>query len=197
MAEDLLTSTTRLAHRLWDSTLSHDSVAVDATCGRGRDTLYLCLKCRYVYGFDIQPQAIAATRDLLQRHQLANFHLVLASHSRMAEFVAYPVDLVAFNLGWLPGGAHTLTTTAGTTCEAVGQALRLIRPGGLVSVVMYPGHPEGARERDALLAYAGSLEPRRFHCFHGVLVNQPQLPPEILLITRKADQPQGPAAAGS
>ena len=42
----------------------------------------------------------------------------------MAEFVKEPVRAIVFNLGWLPGGDHSVTTRWETTRTAVASALR-------------------------------------------------------------------------
>ena len=55
-----------------------------------------------------------------------------------------------FNLGYLPGNDHAVTTEAADTLEALEVAFGLIRPGGVLSVVCYPGHPAGASEAEAV-----------------------------------------------
>ena len=61
-----------LAHVICEHYLSADMnpVAVDATCGNGHDTLWLARRCSKVYGFDIQPEAIQNTRNLLKQEGL-------------------------------------------------------------------------------------------------------------------------------
>lgn len=51
--------------------------------------------------------------------------------------------LVAFNLGYLPGGDKEITTQTETTLLALEAAGRIIEPGGLISAVVYVGHPKG------------------------------------------------------
>ena len=92
---------------------------------------------------------------------------------------------VVFNLGYLPGGDHSITTKADTTLEGLGVALRTIRPGGIVTVVMYDGHEEGAEEKKAILEWAENLDQSRYHVAYVSLLNQKKHPPEILWITRK------------
>ena len=41
----------------------------------------------------------------------------------MAEVVPPGVDAAVFNLGWLPGAAHAVTTRVETTLQAVSQAV--------------------------------------------------------------------------
>ena len=45
--------------------------AVDCTCGRGKDTLWLARHCGRVYSFDIQEEALKSTEELLD----ANYYL--------------------------------------------------------------------------------------------------------------------------
>lgn len=51
--------------------------------------------------------------------------------------------LVAFNLGYLPGGDKTLTTQSDTTLKALEAAKGILMDGGLISLVVYVGHPGG------------------------------------------------------
>lgn len=51
--------------------------------------------------------------------------------------------LVAFNLGYLPGGDKEIKTRSETTLMALEAAKRILIPGGLISIVVYVGHPGG------------------------------------------------------
>lgn len=51
--------------------------------------------------------------------------------------------LIAFNLGYLPGGDKTITTESETTLEALKVAKEILMPGGLISLLVYVGHPGG------------------------------------------------------
>ena len=163
--------------------------AVDATLGNGHDTLWLCGRvgdAGRVYGFDIQPEAVERTRSRLREAGLeARATLVCAGHQRMAEFVPERVDAVMFNLGWLPGAAHGVTTRMETTLEAVEAALGLLKPDGILTVCVYPGHEEGAREREALLAWAAALDDRRWDAMLRRYLNQPNDPPLLIAVRRK------------
>ena len=88
-------------------------------------------------------------------------------------------------MGYLPGGDKKVTTRTEDTLLAVQQALSIIAPGGIVTLVLYPGHEEGAREKDALLKFAEQLSTSRFHTAHVDFPNQKKNPPEILWITKK------------
>jgi len=58
--------------------------------------------------------------------------------------------VVMFNLGYLPGDDHQLTTQSAETLVALEAAVRLIKPGGALSVICYPGHPAGGAEAVAV-----------------------------------------------
>ncbi len=63
------------------------------------------------------------------------------------------VAAVTFNLGYLPGADHATTTGTNSTLEALEQALTLLRPGGALSVLAYPGHRGGQEEAQAVAAW--------------------------------------------
>ena len=53
--------------------LPHPKLCIDATCGNGGDTAFLCRLAGpegRVLGFDIQPEAIASTRARLEKQGL-------------------------------------------------------------------------------------------------------------------------------
>jgi Putative rRNA methylase len=59
---------------------------------------------------------------------------------------AASVAVVMFNLGYLPGENHELTTESAETLRALEIAVTLLKPSGVLSVICYPGHPAGAAE---------------------------------------------------
>jgi SAM-dependent methyltransferase len=147
---------TTLAHEFASQALREGDLAVDATCGNGHDTLHLALLVGpkgKVVAIDVQADALEQTRARLESTGLESpeIQLIHACHSRMGEFVApSSAALVMFNLGYLPGGDHTHTTRADTTAAALDQAVEALRPGGLLMVTCYPGHPEGAIEAETV-----------------------------------------------
>ena len=165
------------------------AAAVDATMGNGRDTLWLCGlvgENGRVYAFDVQPEAVNRTRErLLEAGMLQRATLFCEGHERMAEFIPEAVDVVMFNLGWLPGALHAVTTRAETTLRAVDAAFALLKPDGLMTICVYPGHAEGMRELDALLEWAGGLDPKQFDALIKCYLNQPNDPPRMIAVKRK------------
>ena len=162
---------------------------VDATCGTGQDTVVLARAVGSegsVYAFDIQKSAHLLTEARLRSHGITNVHMVMQSFVSMSEHIPErSAAAVVFNLGYLPGGDHSITTTAGTTLEGLESALKTIRPGGIVTVVMYDGHEAGSEEKKAVLEWAETLDSKKYHVAYVSLLNQKNHPPEILWITRK------------
>ena len=56
------------------------------------------------------------------------------------------VAAVMFNLGYLPGEDHALATEADETLRALDAACVVMKSGAVLSVVCYPGHPQGGEE---------------------------------------------------
>ena len=162
---------------------------IDATVGNGYDTLYLAGKVGNtgrVYGFDVQKEAVAATRSRLEEAGLSGrCRLILDSHENVDLYVSEPVDGVMFNLGWLPGTEHAVTTHAESTLKAVGKCLVLLKKGGLMTICVYPGHPEGEREKNALLDWARALDDSVFDARVTEYLNIGKRPPLLIAITRR------------
>ena len=90
-----------------------------------------------------------------------------------------------FNLGGLPGAAHGVTTRTETTLRAAEAALGLLAPEGLMTICVYPGHDEGARELAALLEWAGALDERRYDAMLRCYLNQSNHPPQMIAIRKR------------
>jgi SAM-dependent methyltransferase len=166
--------------------------AVDATCGNGYDTLLLAGLVGvsgHVWGFDIQPEAIAETGVRLAEAALSSrVTLLHAGHEELSLHVAVPVQAVLFNLGYRPGGDRSVITRPDTTGSALAQSLKLLAAGGIILVTIYPGHSGGAAEQAAVEAWAEGLDPRAFHCWRmgQVNVNVSTTAPYLLLVQKVA-----------
>ena len=154
------------AHQCMKSSLVSGDVAIDATVGNGHDTLFLaaCVaETGRVYGFDVQTRAIEATRQRLMDHQMLDrVRLIHASHAKMADYVDAGVKGIMFNLGYLPGADKTLVTLLETTLQAVDASCRLLKEGGVMTVLAYPGHVGGDVETAALRDWCQRLDAQRF-----------------------------------
>jgi predicted methyltransferase len=142
---------TLLAHQILTDAIRPGDTVIDATAGHGHDTLFLaqCVgESGRVLAFDVQESAIRSARVKVEAvGHIARVAFYQTSHARMAEYAqADSVRVVMFNLGYLPGADHDLSTMAAETLSALAVAAVLLQTGGLLSVVCYPGHPQGAIE---------------------------------------------------
>jgi len=178
------------AHHLTTRALEAGAVAVDATVGNGHDTLHLAEAVGAdgrVYGFDIQPLALKRTQQRLATAGVAErVFLHEASHATLAGTLPAEVHghvgAVMFNLGYLPGGDHSITTTPDTTVRALQQALTLLHAGGVVTVVLYTGHPGGAAEARAVTDWAAALDQEAVQVLSYRFLNQVHAPPALLAL---------------
>jgi hypothetical protein len=143
-----------------------------------------------VFAFDVQGEAIAATRSLLERWGVpgGSWQLIHAGHETMQEAIPGTwhgrAGAVLFNLGYLPGSDKSVTTGAATTVTAMRAALELLRPGGILVAVLYVGHPGGAQEAQAVLDFCAGLPPREFHSVEYRTLNSRNHPPSVIAIEK-------------
>ena len=163
--------------------------ALDATAGNGHDTLLLA-QCvgehGSVYAFDVQEQALAATRDRLQQAGLlSRVTLIADSHAHLRQHVAPGLQAAVFNLGYLPGSNKSVVTGAASTISALEQTLDLLLPGGIVVLVVYSAHAGGQAESTALQNWVQALNPDVAVVAHYALLNQRGTPPYVLAIEKR------------
>ena len=183
-----LKSARYLAREILTRAIHPGDKVVDATMGNGHDTAYLCElvgETGHVFTFDVQEQALQMTEKRLMEAGLARrATLFLTGHEHLAEVVREPVQAVVFNLGWLPGGDHTVTTRWETTKAAVEAALSLLSPGGVLVLCVYPGHDEGERERQQLTPFLASLDNRLYNVLHQRFLNAAPGAPECFVVQK-------------
>lgn len=181
-------NTLGVVHEFLRRSVQPGALCIDATAGKGRDTALLCRLARQegrVLAFDIQPQAIAATRALLESEGLTA-QLIHDSHANMARYAEeQTVDCVVFNFGRLPGGDPHIFTQADSSLIAIDAGLRLLKPGGVMAIALYYGGENGYTERDAVLAHLKTLDDRRFTVLSCDWVNRKNDPPLPVLIWKE------------
>lgn len=184
-------SALEIINRVIDENVKEGDLCIDATAGRGNDTLHLCRlvgDSGHVTAFDIQQDAVDSTKALLEKHGMANrADVLLKSHSEMGELIEEEsVSLIAFNFGWLPKGDHTINTRKETSIAAIEQGLKLLKPGGIMTLIIYYGRDTGFEERDALLEYLPTLDSRKYTVIEMPFVNRPNCPPIPIVIIKDA-----------
>lgn len=184
---------TALARLVLRASIGTGDLVIDATAGNGHDTLFLaeCVGAGgRVLAFDVQAAAIAAARarvtaaGLEQRVEF--FQESHATMDRRAE--PGTVAAVMFNLGYLPGQDHRVVTRTETTLNGLACAAALLRNGGGLAVVCYPGHPGGAAEAAAVEDWFAALAGRRWRVarYNALATRRPA--PLLLLGSRFPDR---------
>lgn len=170
------------AHHFIKEHVHDGDFCIDATAGNGNDTGFLCElvgERGHVIAMDIQSMAIENTKALLKRKMLQErAEVVLASHITMEQYAKEgTVACVVFNLGYLPGGDHSLSTKGNTSIEAMEAALRLLKKNGLLSVTIYSGGDSGFEEKEAVLKWLKELDSKKYLVIISEYYNRPNHPP--------------------
>jgi predicted methyltransferase len=130
-------------------------LTIDATAGNGYDTLFLA-ECvgldGKVLAFDVQESAVASARSrVTDAGMIDRVSFFQESHENLLEYTAAgSASVIMFNLGYLPGYDHELTTEAVGTLAALESAAVALKPGGVLSVTCYPGHAQGLIEAESV-----------------------------------------------
>lgn len=131
-------------HIFWDEQLKSAKTVVDATAGNGHDLVYLaqhCLPGSTLWGIDKQAKAIEASTKRLHTEcgrTDITYHLVHGTHEDILatgnaaaahndgsaantkfNTTITNIDLLIFNLGYLPGSDHTMMTKPDSTIQAI------------------------------------------------------------------------------
>ena len=160
-------SAVQLCHEFLTTHLAPGGFYLDATCGDGHDTEFLCRLAGpsgRVLGLDIQPAAVQATNARLAAAGLDGIgRAILQDHARLGE-VATPgtADCVLFNFGWLPGADHGVHSTAAGSIPALQAALTALKPRGVLAAVLYSGQVIGDGEKQAALDFFRALPLTRY-----------------------------------
>ena len=158
---------TEIAHQEWAPFIDVGGWAIDATAGNGFDTEFLARRVGLdgrVFAMDVQACALETTRQRLRKAGLLDrVSLIQSDHARMRDAIACGlrarVDLICFNLGYLPNGDHSITTTRESTVMALHEALLLLNPEGALSVIAYRGHEGALAEAESVKTFFSQLPP--------------------------------------
>ncbi|MBN3556510.1 class I SAM-dependent methyltransferase [Fictibacillus nanhaiensis] len=181
------------ARTLLRSFCEEGDIVIDATCGNGNDTLYLSKlvgKNGHVFAFDVQEQAIANSKQrLIDQQADGNVTFYHASHDTVltklpSEFKS-KISAAIFNLGYLPGSDKSITTTGESTINAIEQLLQLLKPEGVIILVIYHGHEEGKLEKESVMNYVTQLDQKQAHVLQYEFINQKNDPPFIVAIEKR------------
>ena len=155
---------TALAHTLWKNViLPYEDTIIDATCGNGKDACALAKMLfpsvsSSSFESDVEPELLCMD---IQKRACQNTHASLTQelNSEQQKYVrvlqtshaplpmprsSESVGLVCYNLGYLPSNTKNddddiVTTQTSSTLESISDAAMLLRVGGLLSIMTYPG----------------------------------------------------------
>ena len=184
-----ISRTTELLHRFLELYVREGDCVADCTLGNGYDTEFLAARIGrqgYLYGFDIQASAVRNAEERLVRLGFPpeRYLLVQDTHERIGRYIKRPVRLFVYNLGYLPQGDRSIVTRTDSTLNSIRTALLLLEKGGLLSLVLYPGHPEGAREALAVKDSLSRLSATSHRVMHCHYMNTEKDAPEIMVVQR-------------
>lgn len=178
----------QIAHILLKEALQTAKIIVDATAGNGNDTLFIAQNAECtakIFAFDIQQEALKqAKAKLLQVNLADRVQFILASHDEVNDYIHEPLDLVIFNLGYLPGGNHQVTTKSEITLKALKIMLDKLSVNGHIAVVVYPGHEEGLKECRLIKDFACSLAKKYFTVGWYQMINHKDKAPALCWIEK-------------
>lgn len=174
------------ARALITNYIESGDIVIDATCGNGNDTLYLAQLLNntgHIHAFDIQAQAISNAKEKTKDFNNISYHQT--GHENVLDVLNQTVKLAIFNLGYLPKGDKSIVTIPKTTIQAIDNIFSILEVGGIIILVIYPGHPEGQVEKDAVLDYLSHIDQNQAHIFKYEFINQKNNPPFVVGIEKR------------
>ena len=177
-------------HEIIKSQAPKGGFYIDATMGKGYDTLMLCRladESGRVLAFDIQEKALLLTDRLLTEHNVrSRAKLILDGHQHMNQYAGTEsADVICFNFGYLPGGDHKIATSPASSIEAIRQGLDILKQGGMMSLCVYSGGDTGFEEKDAVLGVLKKLPPQEYTVIVNEYYNRQNCPPLPVFIFKK------------
>ncbi|EXJ22749.1 SAM-dependent methyltransferase, MraW methylase family [Alkalibacterium sp. AK22] len=186
----MLYSPLTYSHKLLESRLKEGDLVIDATVGNGNDTLFLNKLVKAagkVIGLDIQAEAIDRTRERIKNEGVyESVELHQTGHEQLGTLNINPesVAAVMFNLGYLPRGDKSVITLEHTTLIALKTSLTLLKTGGLITIMVYYGHPGGEEEKNGVIDFVRSLSQKEYQVLQYGFINQKNAPPFLLVIEK-------------
>jgi len=178
-----------MANELMSKRVKKGDIVIDATVGNGNDTIFLSElvgDMGKVYGFDIQATAIINTKKkLLEKGFLERTKLFEDSHENINIYIHEEVDLIVFNLGYLPGGNHEIITKADSTVAAINKGLKLLKKNGIMIITAYYRHLGGLEEKEVVEKFLGNLNQKDFSVLKFQFINQINYPPMLFGIEKR------------
>ena len=174
------------AKNYWKNFLDKTDIAIDATLGNGFDALYLAkiLIARKEPGklicFDIQKKAIDSAklllRENLKKEHFKNINILHKSHEDLTKYIKEKINLIVYNLGYLPKSDKKITTNVKTTISSIESGFKILAKKAAISIISYSGHFAGEKEEIALIEYLKKIDRNEYSVLHLRWLNKEKAP---------------------
>lgn len=180
---------TSLVQYILSEKIKSGNVVIDGTMGNGNDTLFLANLVGpkgKVFAFDIQSIALENTKNKINSNKLDGYNIKLIndSHENIDNYVIGPVDVAMFNLGYLPKGDHSIITKSNSTIKGILSIIKLLKAGGIISIIIYYGHNGGIEEKREVLDFLQGLSSEDVTVMQCEYINHSNNPPIIIFIEK-------------
>ena len=182
-------SLTKLAQILIREKFDGLDYAADATCGNGKDTLFLAGMCNaggMVFSFDIQEEALDKSEKLINENTYpASVMFLHTGHENIKKVIKPKVDVVMFNLGFLPKSESNICTKPDTTIKALNSACKILSDNGIITVLCYPGTDEGRVETKEVSKWMNNLDKNEFNLSEHLSDDPDETTPVLYVVEKK------------
>ncbi|MEW8957072.1 class I SAM-dependent methyltransferase [Clostridium sp.] len=170
----------KLTHNIIKTYCRDFQLAVDCTLGNGHDCDFLRENFKKVYAFEIQEHI--ANKYLENNYD--NVEVIINSHKYIKDYIKEEADCIMYNLGFLPGGDKNITTLYESSLYSISKSLDIIKPGGFITVAVYPGHEQGKNEKDGLYEFFKTLPKNKFGVMEHNFFNRSPKSPSLIVIEK-------------
>ena len=165
--------------------LNKREIAIDMTVGRGNDTKLLCSKAKRVYGFDINSAAIVSTEFMLEANGYRNFVFYCDDHKDFDKYVFENPAVIMYQLGTFDNMKTINMTMAESTIESLEKALKIIKVGGVITILSSCQTDFAIEQSNKVLLYTKTINPKVYDVMFHSLINFKSAKPYLLIIKRK------------
>ncbi|OON95579.1 MAG: hypothetical protein ATN36_07815 [Epulopiscium sp. Nele67-Bin005] len=186
---------------------------LDATMGNGNDTLFLAslAQAREVWAFDVQRLAIKNTKENLEnklnilsdssnKYHNTNIeninevsiktsnntkiNLICQSHLAFTDFITDKLDIIMFNLGYLPTSDKKISTEAEITVKTIEKCLKQLNSMGIMTIITYIGHDNGM-EYSIIKQYLGNIAYKDYKVLRITIDNASENCPQLFVVIKE------------
>ncbi|QQK07561.1 tRNA (mnm(5)s(2)U34)-methyltransferase [Miniphocaeibacter halophilus] len=161
--------------------------AIDMTIGHGNDIYKIAKtvnKESEILGFDISEIAVKNTKKQLEEFEKHNIKIIRDSHENINRYTDKKLDLVIYNLGYLPKGDKNITTDYKTVIKSLEYVLSALNENGIIIMTFYPGHNSGKLESIEIEKFLSKINQKKYNILKYSFINQINNPPYVVVIER-------------